>query len=154
MLILGLHHRSNLNDVSFTLPFMQLLGILGTYNRESYDDWKLPNGKVTTNIYEFFNEYETSGKKKCQIKPVTKKPKACNQAPSAECKEIFKKDSSPYAKHFEDVDPEPFLQSCIIDTSACGKKYNKDSYCKSVTAYAAFTRASGKWIEFLPECCE
>ena len=85
------------------------------------------------------------------MRSTTKKPKACNRAPSAKCEEIFKNPSSEYAKFFDVINPEPFWQSCIADTSACEKK-NRDSYCKSVAAFASLARASGKWVKFLPEC--
>merc|ERR550534_3000739 len=40
-------------------------GILGTNNRESYDEWRMPNGKVTKDIYDFANSYEVTQSPKC-----------------------------------------------------------------------------------------
>lgn len=126
-------------------------GIFGTYNRESYDDWKLPNGKVTNDIYKFLNSFELSGKAKCQLKSSSVKP-PCNQPPSSKCARLFSEATSEYAKYFGLINPEPFWQACIYDTTPCDKKVKADDHCKSVSAFVAVARAMGQWIDYPSEC--
>lgn len=131
--------------------FGRTQGMFGTFNRESYDDWKLPNGKTTHDIYEFINNYELSGKNKCQVKATTKKSK-CNKQPSYKCHQLFKRETSPLANFFETVNPEAFWEACISDTTPCGKKVNYESYCKSVAAFVSVARSNGQWVDYPTEC--
>jgi len=133
--------------------FGRTRGIFGTFNRESYDDLKLPTGKLTNNVYEFLNKYELSGKKQCQLKPVKATKKTCNNPPSYRCQKLFNEASSPLAQYFDIVDPEPFWDACIADTRSCdGKIPSYDAYCKSVAAFFSIGRSMGQWIEY-PESC-
>jgi len=127
-------------------------GIFGTFNRESFDDWKLPEGKITNDIYNFMNSYELSGKGKCQLKAADVKTKECKQFPSRKCAQLFNEASSPYTKYFETVNPEPFWKACIHDTTPCQKKVKTNDYCKSVSAFVNVARAMGQWIDYPTEC--
>lgn len=124
-------------------------GIFGTFNRESFDDWRLPEGKITNDIYKFMNSYELSGKAKCQLKS-KKTTQKCKELPSRKCFQLFKEASSPYAKFFETIDP--FFTACVHDTTPCQKKVHHNDYCKSVSAFVSMVRAKGQWIDFPAEC--
>jgi len=133
--------------------FGRTRGIFGTFNRESYDDWKLPNGQITNNVYDFLNKYELSRKPQCQLKATKQKPqKKCDDAPSYRCQKFFNEHSSPLAQYFDIVDPEPFWDACIEDTKPCGKKVNFNAYCKSVSAFVSFANAINQYPEY-PESC-
>merc|ERR1711881_393591 len=53
-------------------------GLLGSNDGESYNDWRLPNGKITNDIYRFANAYEVTGHKKCVATPEKFTTPACN----------------------------------------------------------------------------
>ncbi|XP_065673744.1 uncharacterized protein LOC100199505 isoform X2 [Hydra vulgaris] len=124
--------------------FGKTQGVLGTYNHESYDDWKMPDGKIADNIYKFANAYEVSKKRSCVATP---KEKACSNAPSAKCKELFNSTSSMFARFFKIADPKPFLKACEDDTSC-----KSVGHCSSVTAYRVLLKALGEKPDFCPDC--
>nr|XP_012555900.2 uncharacterized protein LOC100199505 [Hydra vulgaris] len=124
--------------------FGKTQGVLGTYNHESYDDWKMPDGKIADNIYKFANAYEVSKKRSCVATP---KEKACSNAPSAKCKELFNSTSSMFARFFKIADPKPFLKACEDDTSC-----KSIGHCSSVTAYRGLLKALGEKPDFCPDC--
>ena len=142
------HNYSNMFSLFSPHP-----GIFGTFNRESYDDWTLPSGEVTNNVYEFLNKYELSGKPQCQLKALEKKTqKKCEDAPSYRCEKFFNEDSSPLAQYFDIIDPEPFWDACIADTKPCGRKVDYSAYCKSVAAFVSLGKSMGQWIEYPASC--
>ena len=122
-----IHHTDEIIYILFLL--ILILGLLGTNNREAYDDTKLPNGEIAKSIFKFINAYETSGDKKCKLQE-TNKQTPCQKIPSLKCEERFRSESSPFASHFNSVDPEPFFRACELDTSDCRNKENKKvNYC-------------------------
>jgi len=126
-------------------------GLLGTFNRESHDDWRMPNSKISTNINEFANAYELSGNPKCRIALETDPKKTCNKPASRRCAKTFKASSSPLAGFFNLVDPAPFMEACKLDTK-CNKKGSMNKHCKVVAAYVAMLRSEGVWVPHPAEC--
>jgi len=127
-------------------------GLLGTNNRESYDDTKLPNGEIAKNIFKFVNAYETSGNRKCKLQETSRKT-TCQKLPSSKCEELFRSESSPFASFFNSVDPEPFFRACELDTSDCKNKENKKvNHCSTAAAYVSMSRARSNFVSHLPEC--
>ena len=41
-------------------------GLFGTNNVENYDDLRMPNGRVASNIPQFVSSYEMNGKSQCK----------------------------------------------------------------------------------------
>ena len=80
------------------------LGLLGTLNNEVSDDWRLPNKMITTNINEFLNAYELSGKSVCKLNPKADNVKQCTGKTSKMCAAYFDAEAttpSPFAKFFK-----------------------------------------------------
>jgi len=127
-------------------------GLLGTNNREAFDDTKLPNGEIAKNIFKFVSEYETTGNKKCKLQETNKKTN-CQKLPSSKCEELFRSKSSPFASYFNSVDPEPFFRACELDTSDCRiKESKKVNHCGIAAAYVSMARARSNFVSHLPEC--
>merc|ERR1712142_1215696 len=128
-------------------------GLLGTLNNEVHDDWRLPNNMITTNINEFVNAYELSGKAECKLNPKTDNVKQCDGKTSKMCAAYFDAQSttpSPFAKFFGDVNPAPFMEACVRDTKC--KRNNKKAHCGVVAAYNAILRTKGFWVPQANEC--
>jgi len=128
-------------------------GLLGTLNNEVHDDWRLPNNMITTNINEFLNAYELSGKAVCKLNPKADNAKQCDGKTSKMCAVYFDSEAttpSPFARFFQDVDPKPFMEACVRDTKC--KKMNKKAHCGVVAAYNALLRTKGFWIPQANEC--
>jgi hypothetical protein len=61
--------------------------------------------------------------------------------------------SSPLARYFKTVDPQPFYDACIFDTSDCQTNVPaSESFCNVTAAYTALLREKGVWAQQLPEC--
>merc|ERR1719466_203481 len=128
-------------------------GLLGTLNNEVHDDWRLPNNMITTNINEFLNAYELSGKAVCKLNPKADNAKQCDGKTSKMCAVYFDSEAttpSPFARFFQDVDPKLFMEACVRDTKC--KKMNKKAHCGVVAAYNALLRTKGFWIPQANEC--
>jgi hypothetical protein len=128
-------------------------GLLGTNNRESYDEWKMPNGKVTSDIYQLANAYEVTQKRKCIAKPAKVAAPACNKRPSARCEELFKSASSPYARLFSKINPEAFLKACQADSSDCENSFAAEtSHCNATAAFVMYARAQWAYAAMPSDC--
>jgi hypothetical protein len=128
-------------------------GLLGTNNRESYDEWKMPNGKVTSDIYKLANAYEVTQKRKCIAKPAKVSAPACNKRPSARCEELFKSASSPYARLFSKINPEAFLKACQADSSDCENSFAAEtSHCNATAAFVMYARAQWAYAAMPSDC--
>lgn len=128
-------------------------GLLGTLNNEVHDDWRLPNNMITSNINEFLNAYELSGKAVCKLNPKADNAKQCDGKTSKMCATYFDAEAttpSPFARFFKEVDPKPFMEACVRDTKC--KKMNKKAHCGVVAAYNALLRTKGFWIPQANEC--
>merc|ERR1712142_889239 len=128
-------------------------GILGTNNRESYDEWRMPNGKVTKDIYDFANSYEVTQSPKC----IAQRPKvsapACNKKPSARCEALFASKDSQYAHLFNKINPEAFLKACQADTADCESKAAPETaHCNAAAAFVMYSRAQWKYASMPAEC--
>ena len=127
---------------SFLLP----TGVLGTYNHESYDDWKMPDNKIADSVYKFANAYEITKKRSCVAEqPKEKTP--CANVPSPKCKELFNSSSSMFARFFNVIDPKPFMDACVYDTSC-----KSMGHCSAVAAYRGLLKAVKENPDFCPDC--
>ena len=123
---------------------------MGTNNHETYDEWKLPNGKLARGINQFANAYEMTSNPECRLSAPN--AKICNGAPSKRCDDIFKSTTSPYNKVFKFVDPKPFREACMMDTRCVERKDMKTALCNTIGAFTLMARAKGQWVDILPEC--
>jgi len=115
-------------------------GLLGSNDGESYNDWRLPNGKITNDIYRFANAYEMTGHKKCVATPEKFTTPACNKKPSKMCAKLFKDENSPFAEAFKTINPEPFFKACEADTADCKSEI---SPCTVVAAFRKYAENMG-----------
>ena len=126
-----------------------MLGLLGTNNRESFDDMKIPSGFIADSETEFTNAYEMTSYPKCQIsntEPIQK----CGSN-SMKCMELFQNVNSDFATYFNSVNPEVFLEACKEDTTSC-QTTASPKYCASANAYVQVVRAKGYPMEHVDEC--
>jgi hypothetical protein len=126
-------------------------GLLGTYNNEGHDDWKLPNSQITKNVNEFVNKYELSGKNKCQMDLKTDHTTACVKPMSKKCRNFFMSSSSPFSNYFSVADPRPFMELCKQE-SKCGKQSPSVGACEVVASYVTMLRTKGVWVSHPNEC--
>lgn len=84
----------------------QMRGLLGNGNNEPYDDFTLPNGKITEKESDFGNAFRINNK--CgEVKTVDHSHHATNE----KCEHMFSKESS--MRHcFALVDLVPYKQAC------------------------------------------
>ena len=136
------------------MPFFHfLLGILGTNNREIYDEFRLPNGRLSGSPEQLANSWLVSSDSECVIKPTNNDAPAYNRAPSERCIDLFKSKTSPLAGHFNKVDPLAFLKACQIDTaeSESNEAY-KTAHCHSVAAYRTMLKMQGSRATYVKDC--
>jgi len=126
-------------------------GLLGTYNNEAHDEWRLPNNEITSNINEFANAYELSGAPECQLDLKTDNTKVCDGKISKMCQAYFSGKDSPFEPYFSAADPTPFMDACARETK-CTKKFPKKAHCSIVAGYVALLRTKGVWVPQVSEC--
>ncbi|KAK2585087.1 hypothetical protein KPH14_008599 [Odynerus spinipes] len=83
----------------------KLRGLFGDANNEPYDDFTLPNGKITEDKSEFGNAYKL--KQDCPAATATK-PAPSNPT----CTKFFSSSSSPLSSCFKYVDPTHYEEAC------------------------------------------
>jgi len=128
-------------------------GLLGTNNHESYDEWKMPNGAVTTDVYELANAYEVTQSRKCIAKRDMIKTPACNKRPSPRCEALFASKGSQYAELFKKINPEAFLKACQADSSDCDNNAAEETaHCNATAAFVMYARAQWKYAAMPTEC--
>jgi len=115
-------------------------GLLGSNDGESYNDWRLPNGKITKDIYKLANAYEMTGNKKCIATPEKFTTPACNKKPSPMCAKLFKNEQSVFAEAFKTINPEPFFKACESDTADCKSEI---THCAVVAAFRKYAENKG-----------
>lgn len=126
-------------------------GILGTNNRESYDEFKMPNGKVTSDVYELANAYEVTQSPKCIAQRQKVTAPACNKKPSARCEELFASKDSQYA-HLK-MNTEAFLKACQADSADCDiVAAPETAHCNATAAFVMYARAQWKYASMPAEC--
>ena len=77
----------------------------------------------------------------------------CGKTPSPRCAELFVRNSSPLARYFKTVDPKPFYDACLLETSDCKIDVPANrSFCNITAAYTALLREKGVWARQLDEC--
>ena len=126
-----------------------LSGLLGTNNREIYDDLKLVNQKMTNSLDQLANSWLVTRSSDCYVKEANNEAPLCNKTPSEKCIELFKSKSSPFARYFSAVDPLSFLKTCQIDTADCEDSI---SFCDSVAAYRTALKMRGIYPKNTKEC--
>lgn len=136
-------------------------GLLGTNNREEFDDWKLPNSKIAKNVYALANSYELT-KKKCEVKPKrpTRLPTNCNnrkvKQAARRCAEIFKSEESQFAEIFSKETRDEFAKACVSDTSNCNnyKRRYDTAHCNTAAAAVMYAKATTWESVDLPDDCK
>ena len=147
--------RRNQNFVIFSYHLENLIfaieGVLGTNNREIYDELKMADNKLATSLEQFANSWLVTKTSSCMVKESNNDAPTCNAAPSERCIELFKSSSSPLAKHFSQVDPLPFMRACQIDTADCDESF---SHCNAVAAYRTLLKMHGVRAKKIKDCCK
>ncbi|XP_034029561.1 IgGFc-binding protein, partial [Thalassophryne amazonica] len=139
----------------------QMCGICGNYNKNTDDDFRLPNGKVTKNVDEFGKAwvvdlpgYVCGG---CGGQcPVCEQAKATMFRKPDSCG-IINAPNGPFNACHSKVDPSAYESHCVFDVCAVGG--NKDTLCDSIQAYALACQEAGVAIQqwrsssFCPASC-
>ena len=128
-----------------------IAGILGTNNREIYDELKMADNKLASSLEQFANSWLVTKSENCMVKESNNDAPTCNAAPSERCMELFKFSSSPLAKYFSQVDPLPFMRACQIDTADCEEPL---SHCHAVAAYRTLLKMRGVQARKIKDCCK
>lgn len=138
-----------------TKLFFFIKGLLGTNNNEVYDEFKLPNNKLTNSVTEFANSWLVSKDPECSTENLENEAPTCNKAPSDRCFELFRQKNSPFAKLFSSVDALPFLKACQIDTADCeSKEARETSHCNATAAYRHMLYLKGVRSPKIADCGE
>lgn len=118
-----------------------------------YDEFRLPNGRLSGSTEQLANSWLVSSDSECVIKPTNNEAPACNKAPSERCVELFKSKTSPLAGHFSKVDPLAFLKACQIDTADCeSTEAYETAHCHSVAAYRTMLKMQGSRAAYVKDC--
>ncbi|XP_037116970.1 zonadhesin, like isoform X3 [Syngnathus acus] len=112
-----------------------LCGLCGDYNGDSKDDFRQPNGSLTSNINEFGHSWNTDPKCK---KPSITDP-GCDEEEenlyesSAYCGLLLDK-NGPFAVCHPKVNPNNYFQDCVFDL--CALDGAKPVLCEAIESYA------------------
>uniref|UniRef100_A0A673AB09 Fc fragment of IgG binding protein n=1 Tax=Sphaeramia orbicularis TaxID=375764 RepID=A0A673AB09_9TELE len=139
----------------------KMCGLCGNYNKNSGDDFILPNGRRTNNIDDFGKAwvvdlpgFDCGG---CGGQcPVCSEAKATLYGKPDSCG-IMSLPNGPFKACHSKIDPAAYVSHCVFDVCASGD--NKDTLCNSVQAYALACQSAGVKIEkwrsssFCPATC-
>ena len=130
----------------------QLCGLCGNYNNDASDDFMLPDGSVTTSANDFGDSWlyaQTSAT--CGVPPSPPPcPTSVMTAAQSRCNELM---NEVFSVCNSVVDPETFIDGCILDYCLCSDERREDCYCNCLSSYAAACASSGiiisNWRNFL-----
>lgn len=127
----------------------KMCGLCGNNNNNPGDDFKLPNGKITTNIDEFGKSWaldkESQGCEGCGKQcPVCPPDKEALYKKTDSCG-IISDPEGPFKACHKVIDPAPYLSHCVFDV--CATSGNKDTQCNNVMAYALACQGEGVQIQ-------
>ncbi|CAK1546590.1 unnamed protein product [Leptosia nina] len=127
----------------------KLRGLLGDGNNEPFDDFRLPNGKISTSESEFGNAYRTAGS--CpQVKTPEHSHHQLHSSMPPACETVFG-GSSPLRPLSVVLDIAPFRQACIHAASGEGEAALHQA-CDLARGYAALA-LTGMLPAVLPARC-
>ncbi|XP_053619006.1 apolipophorins isoform X2 [Plodia interpunctella] len=126
----------------------KLRGLLGDGNNEPYDDFRLPNGKISNSEAEFGNAYRLSSSCAPAAAPAHRRHQLQQALPAA-CDRVFGS-ASPLRPLALFLDVAPFRQACI-HAVAESKNPLKEA-CQLGAGYAALA-LSGLLPAVLPPVC-
>ncbi|XP_073426567.1 IgGFc-binding protein-like [Dendrobates tinctorius] len=121
-------------------------GLCGNYNKDSGDDFRLPNGDVVTDL-SLFTEYWTVARdgSTCRGCSGSQCP-TCSEAGTTEANSSIKcgmiaDPQGPFKDCHSLVPPERFAKSCVFDK--CAGRPGQESLCASLQAYTALCQEKG-----------
>ncbi|XP_022112947.2 apolipophorins [Pieris rapae] len=127
----------------------KLRGLLGDGNNEPYDDFRLPNGKITNSESDFGNAYRTAGS--CpQVKTPEHSHHQLHSTLPPACEAIFGGTSTLRPLSLL-LDVTPFRQACIHAASGEGEEALHQA-CDLARGYTALA-LTGMLPAILPEKC-
>nr|XP_049615661.1 zonadhesin, like isoform X24 [Syngnathus scovelli] len=112
-----------------------LCGLCGDYNGDSKDDFRQPNGSLTSNINEFGHSWNTD--------PKCKKPNITNPGCDEEEENLYESSAycgllldknGPFAVCHPKVNPNNYFQDCVFDL--CALDGAKPVLCEAIESYA------------------
>ena len=137
------------------------LGLMGTYDRELYNEWRLPNGHIATSYKDFLSAYswkdamEHQGDHLCSIDADMED---ANDTPTAEekrtCHALFLDPKSTLRPGFSLLNPNPYFHLCLH----CWRQARKHAVtpwsgtCPSSLAYIRACQGHGKDLPTPEEC--
>ncbi|CAH0386450.1 unnamed protein product [Bemisia tabaci] len=137
----------NLDACAFHISgyyFDKVRGLLGTLNNEDYDDFTLPNNKISTEAAKFANAYKVGS---CADAPEFVHQHASQ---SSECNAFFASDDASLLACKPFVDTAPFREACEHSVSSATDK--NAAACKIAAAYVGSCFERNIPVE-LPETC-
>ena len=134
----GLYHVAVTADSTWE---NRMCGLCGNYNNDLSDDFKVPNGNVTSVANEFGSSWLFSNNSlSCDVTPFLNSCQASDVINArAKCNELL---NNVFNVCNNAVDPEPYIDNCVFDYCSCNKTEREDCYCNSLATYAAVCAAN------------
>ncbi|XP_061431558.1 IgGFc-binding protein-like isoform X4 [Lethenteron reissneri] len=124
--------------------FNKLCGLCGNYNQNGTDDYLMPNGELATSAAQLGDSWKAEGDDDAGCKPDEPHIPSCdpiNEEAYQNTCEVVISISGAFAKCHAEIDPEPFLKTCIYDM--CQFYGMESTLCDNFQAYAEACRAKG-----------
>ncbi|XP_078472604.1 IgGFc-binding protein-like isoform X10 [Lampetra planeri] len=124
--------------------FNKLCGLCGNYNQNGTDDYLMPNGELATSAAQLGDSWKAEGDADAGCKPDEPHIPGCepiNEEAYKKMCEVIISTSGAFAKCHAEIDPEPFLKTCIYDM--CQFHGMESTLCDNFQAYAEACRAKG-----------
>lgn len=122
-------------------------GLLGNGNGEPYDDFILPNNKLTQNYANFGNAYKAT--QQCKSVPYVDHSKHSHDKSSEQCNQFFSIDL-PLRMCYYFIDPTPYREACEHTSHANGD--NLPAICSIATTYASACRLENIPVSIPTKC--
>ncbi|CAN2388181.1 binding of sperm to zona pellucida, partial [Pristimantis euphronides] len=125
-------------------------GLCGNYNKNSNDDFRLPNGTIATDVQLFGQSWTVSSDGSTCRGCSGSQCSTCSEAETAEAKSPFKcgmiaDPQGPFKGCHALVPPERYVDNCIYDV--CAGRDGQEALCADLQAYTALCQEKGANIE-------
>ncbi|KAM6968560.1 mucin-5AC-like [Tautogolabrus adspersus] len=131
----------------------RVCGLCGNYDGDSQNDFTTPSQDIVADVLEFGNSWKASSS--CPNAKRIPDPIASNSYRESwakkQCRII---NSVTFQSCHSQVDPGPYFDSCVRDSSACDTGGDCECFCTSVAAYAKACNEVGACVTWrTPKIC-